>query len=34
VFDAVSLATVRLFKCVGQGQDVKVQVPFVFKLDR
>lgn len=34
VFDNVSLATVRLFKCVGQGQDVKVQVPFVFKLDR
>jgi periplasmic protein TonB len=34
VFDAVSLATVRLFKCVGQGQDVKVQVPFVFKMDR
>lgn len=34
VFDAVSLSTVRLFKCVGQGQDVKVQVPFVFQLDR
>jgi periplasmic protein TonB len=34
VFDAASLATVRLFKCVGQGQDVKVQVPFVFRLDR
>ena len=34
VFDAVSLATVRLFRCVGQGQDVKVQVPFVFRLDR
>jgi periplasmic protein TonB len=33
-FDAVSLATVRLFKCVGQGQDVKVQVPFVFRLER
>ena len=34
VFEQVSLETVRLFKCVGQGQDVKVQVPFVFKLDR
>jgi periplasmic protein TonB len=34
VFEAVSLATVRMFKCVGQGQDVKVQVPFVFRLDR
>jgi protein TonB len=34
VFDAVSLATVRMFKCVGQGQDVRVQVPFVFRLDR
>lgn len=34
VFEAVSIATVRLFKCTGQGQDTKVQVPFVFKLNR
>lgn len=34
VFDDVSLATVRLFKCVGQGQAVRVRVPFVFKLDQ
>lgn len=34
VFEAVSLATVRLFKCTAQAQDTKVQVPFVFRLNR
>jgi len=34
VFEEVSLSTVRRFKCVGQGQDVTVQVPFVFRLER
>jgi protein TonB len=32
VFNSVSLNAVRQFNCVGQGQDVVVEVPFSFKL--
>ena len=32
VFNSVSLNSVRQFKCNGQGRDVRVQVPFSFKL--
>lgn len=32
IFNSVSLSAVRQFNCVGQGQDVIVEVPFVFKL--
>lgn len=32
IFDRISLAAVSNFKCLGQGQDVKVQVPFGFSL--
>lgn len=30
-FEKASIAVVRQFKCQGQGRDVQVQVPFVFK---
>jgi protein TonB len=32
IFDRVSLNAVKSFNCKAQGQDVKVQVPIVFKL--
>ena len=32
VFNSVSLNAVRQFQCKGQGRDVRVQVPFSFKL--
>jgi protein TonB len=32
VFNNVSLNAIRQFNCVGQGQDVVVEVPFSFKL--
>ena len=32
VFNSVSINTVRQFKCNAQGRDVRVQVPFSFKL--
>ena len=32
VFNSVSLNSVRQFKCNGQGRDVRVPVPFSFKL--
>jgi protein TonB len=32
VFNSVSLSAVRQFRCNGQGRDVRVQVPFSFKL--
>ena len=32
IFDRTSLAAVSKFKCVAQGQDVKVQVPIGFSL--
>ena len=32
VFNSVSLNAVRQFRCNGQGRDVRVQVPFAFKL--
>ncbi len=32
IFDRVSLAAVAKFNCVAQGQDVRVRVPFGFKL--
>jgi periplasmic protein TonB len=32
VFNNVSIAAVRQFKCNAQGRDVRVQVPFSFKL--
>ena len=32
VFNSVSLNSVRQFQCKGQGRDVRVQVPFSFKL--
>ena len=31
-FNSVSINSVRLFKCNAQGRDVRVQVPFSFKL--
>ena len=31
-FNSISINSVRLFKCNAQGQDVRVQVPFSFKL--
>ncbi|MCY7389750.1 MAG: TonB family protein [Burkholderiales bacterium] len=31
-FNAVSIAASRQFKCNGQGRDVRVQVPYSFKL--
>ena len=31
-FNSASLLATRQFKCVGQGQDVKVKVPYSFKL--
>ncbi|MBP8120266.1 MAG: TonB family protein [Burkholderiales bacterium] len=32
VFNSVSVNTVRKFRCLGQGRDVRVQVPIVYKL--
>ena len=32
VFNSVSVNAVRQFKCNGQGREVRVQVPFSFKL--
>jgi periplasmic protein TonB len=32
VFNNVSISSVRQFKCNAQGRDVRVQVPFSFKL--
>ncbi|MEO8101841.1 MAG: energy transducer TonB [Betaproteobacteria bacterium] len=32
VFNSVSVSAVRQFKCNGQGREVRVQVPFSFKL--
>ncbi len=32
-FNRASLDAVRQFECHGQGQEVRVQVPFVFKLE-
>lgn len=32
VFNNVSVNTVKKFRCLGQGRDVKVQVPIVYKL--
>ena len=32
VFNSVSVNAVRSFKCNGQGREVRVQVPFSFKL--
>ncbi|MBL8510467.1 MAG: energy transducer TonB [Betaproteobacteria bacterium] len=32
VFERASVAAVRQFQCNGQGQDVRVQVPFSFSL--
>jgi protein TonB len=31
-FNSISINSVRLFKCNAQGRDVRVQVPFSFKL--
>jgi len=31
-FNSVSISAARQFKCNGQGRDVRVSVPFVFKL--
>jgi periplasmic protein TonB len=31
-FNSAALLATRQFKCVGQGQDVKVKVPYSFKL--
>ena len=31
-FNSVSIAASRQFKCNGQGRDVRVQVPYSFKL--
>ena len=33
VFNNVSVNAVRQFKCTAQGSDMRVSVPFVFKLD-
>ena len=33
LFDRVSISTVAKFRCVGQGQEVRVQVPFEFKIN-
>ena len=33
VFNAAATAAVAQLRCIGQGQAVKVRVPFVFKLD-
>ncbi len=32
VFNSVSINATRSFKCVGQGREVRVQVPYSFKL--
>ncbi len=32
VFNSVAVSAVRQFKCNGQGREVRVQVPFSFKL--
>jgi len=34
IFNAVATAAVAQLHCVGQGQNVRVQVPFVFEQDR
>jgi len=33
IFNSVSASAVAQFRCVGQGQPIRVRVPFVFKLD-
>jgi periplasmic protein TonB len=32
VFNSAALFATRQFKCQGQGQDVKVKVPYSFKM--
>ena len=34
IFDRAALGAVQQFACIGQGQDVRVQVPFVFRLEK
>jgi protein TonB len=33
IFNGAASTAVAQFRCIGQGQAVKVRVPFVFKLD-